>query len=129
MKRIIIIDEELYKKVVRNETLVRQGELTKVDLEIAKFGWDLVDELMDKGEINTDIIEDRDNVNVLYFVNLLKYINLHTIIEGDLIKNLNFAGMEEYSKDMFHKNIGIRPRSYDNHMWSYKFANICGFVI
>ena len=116
MKRIIIIDEELYKKVVRNETLVRQGELTKVDLEIAKFGWDLVDELMDKGEINTDIIEDRDSVNVLYFVNLLKYINLHTIIEGDLIKNLNFAGMEEYSKDMLHKNIGARPRSYDNHI-------------
>ena len=116
MKRIIIIDEELYKKVVRNETLVHQGELTKVDLEIAKFGWDLVDELMDKGEINTDIIEDRDNVNVLYFVNLLKYINLHTIIEGDLIKNLNFAGMEKYSKDMPHKNIGIRPRSYANHI-------------
>lgn len=112
MNRKISIDEKLYEKVIRNETLVRQGELTKVDLEIAKFGWDLVDELMDKGEINTDIIEDRDNVNVLYFVNLLKYINLHTIIEGDLIKNLNFAGMEEYSKDMLHKNIGVRPRSY-----------------
>jgi len=62
------------------------------------------------------IIADRDNVNVLYFVNLLKYINLHTIIEGNLIKNLNFAGMKEYSKDMLHKNIGARPRSYDNHI-------------
>ena len=62
------------------------------------------------------IIADRDNVNVLYFVNLLKYINLHTIIEGNSIKNLNFAGMEEYSKDMLHKNIGARPRSYENHI-------------
>lgn len=116
MERIINIDEELYKKVIRNETLVRQGELTKIDSEIAKFGWDLVEELMDKGEINAGIIADRDNVNVLYFVNLLKYINLHTIIERNSIKNLNFAGMEEYSKGMPHKNIGTRPRSYDNHI-------------
>lgn len=116
MNRKISIDEELYEKVIRNETLVRQGELTKVDSEIAKFGWDLVEELMDKGEINAGVIADRDNVNVLYFVNLLKYINLHTIIEGDLIKNLNFAGMEDYSKDMLCKNIGVRPRSYDNHI-------------
>lgn len=117
MERIINIDEELYEKVIRNETLVCQGELTKIDSEIAKFGWDLVEELMDKGEINAGIITDRDNVNVLYFVNLLKYINLHTIIEGNSIKNLNFAGMEESSKDMLHKNIGVRPRSYDNRVF------------
>lgn len=112
----INIDEELYEKVMRNETLVNQGELTKVNLEITKFGWDLINELMEKGEINTDLISDKDNINVIYFINLIKYINLHSIIEGDLIKNLNFAGMENYSKGMFHKNIGNRPRSYDNHI-------------
>ena len=77
----ITVNEIIYNKVMRYESLVNPGELILVAKEIDKFGWDLVKEIVKKGELDVSQYT-KDNILDLYLLNLLKYINVRCVYDA-----------------------------------------------